>query len=35
LEGIILYKRGLIGILSLRFWRVSRPFRDDAYRQYP
>ena len=26
----ILYKRGLIGILSLRPWRFCRPFRDDA-----
>ena len=36
LRGIILYKRGLIGILSLRLRRFSRPsFRDNAAGQYP
>ena len=30
LDAAILYKRGLIGIFSLRSRRLSRPFRDDA-----
>jgi hypothetical protein len=33
LESIILYKRGLIGILSLRLGALA-PFRDDAARQH-